>query len=158
LKMTTFEIPDEVVLEPHEYDLPQHAKGWAKAHLEKMKQPVKVTRRQMVFFGERGVPWPDIEKFYNVDRITLMRYYKTDYEKGVANTNIALRNRMVDLALNADAKVATTMLIWLGKNRLQMSDNGATHDAETGEDLTKRSTEELMEAAQTLLNSMGAKK
>lgn len=114
--------PDEVVLQPDDYDLPAFTKGWAKAHLEKMKQPVKVTRRQVQFFGERGVTWTEIEKFYGVDRLTLMRYYRADYEKGAAQTNIALRNKMVEVALSGNV----TALIWLGKNRLGMSDNGPT--------------------------------
>lgn len=83
--------PDEVVLQPDDYDLPGFCSGWAKAHVEKMKQPVKVTRRQMQFFGERGVQWRDIERFYGVSRTTLMRYYALDYEKGLANINTALK-------------------------------------------------------------------
>jgi len=116
--------PDEVVLQPDDYDLPNFTKGWAKAHAEKMKQPVKVTRRQIQYFGERGCPWEDIEKFYGVSRTTLMRYYQADYEKGKAQTNIALRDKMVQMALAGNG----TMLIWLGKNRLGMSDNGPTDD------------------------------
>lgn len=122
-------IPDEVLLQPEEYDLPNFTKGWAKAHLEKMKQPVKVTRRQMEYFGERGTTWVDIEKFYGVDRVTLKRYYANDYEKGLSRTNIALRNKMVEVALAGN----TTMLIWLAKNRLNYSDNGQiAEDGETG--------------------------
>lgn len=122
--------PDEVLLQPDDYDLPGFTKGWAKAHLEKMKQPVKVTRRQMEYFGERGATWTDIEKFYGVDRVTLRRYYAVDYEKGVARTNVALRNKMVELALAGNP----TMLIWLAKNRLDMSDAGpTTKDEETAQ-------------------------
>lgn len=121
--------PDEVLLQPEDYDLPNFTKGWAKGHVEKMKQPVKVTRRQMQFFGERGVTWVDIEKFYGVSRTTLMRYYQQDYEKGMATTNVALRNKMVEMALAGNP----TMLIWLSKNRLQMSDSGPTGELETSD-------------------------
>ena len=117
-------IPDEVVLQPADYELPNFTSGWAKAHLEKMKQPVKVTRRQLQFFGERGVSWKDIERFYGVNRVTLMRYYQSDYEKGLATTNTALRNKMVEVALAGNP----TMLIWLAKNRLNYSDQGPTED------------------------------
>lgn len=141
--------PDEVVLQPDDYELPNHAAGWARAHLEKMKQPVKVTRRQMVFFGERGVPWNEVEKFYGVDRNTLMRYYKMDYDRGFANTNVALRNKMVELALAGNP----TMLIWVGKQRLNQSDGGPSEDLE-GNDLKKQSTEDLLALADKLLNPL----
>jgi hypothetical protein len=140
--------PDEVVLQPDDYDLPGFTPQWAKAHIQKMKQPVKVTRKQIQFFGERGVPWHEIEKFYNVDRVTLMRYYLTDYEKGVANTNISLRNKMVEVALAGNV----TALIWLGKNRLGMGDNGLQEEEHTRKkELTALTTEELRERAKELL-------
>ncbi len=115
--------PDEVLLQPEDYDLPDYVKGSYREFQNKQKQPVKITRRQMQYFGERGCPWEDIERFYNVNRLTLMRYYKADYEKGVGQTNIALRDKMVSLALNDTHKGQATMLIWLGKNRLGMSDS-----------------------------------
>ena len=132
--MADFELsPEEVVLQPSDYDLPQYVSHHYRAHLEKMKQPVKVTRKQMQFFGARGVPMVDVEKFYGVDRVTLQRYYKADYDKGFAATNVSLRSKMVELALAGNP----TMLIWLGKNRLNMSDNGPTGDDATPPTPTK---------------------
>jgi hypothetical protein len=141
--------PDEVVLQPEDYDLPNFTAGWAKAHQEKMKQPVKVTRRQMQFFGERGVSWMDVERFYGVSRVNLMRYYAADYEKGRATTNTALHNKMVELALAGNP----TMLIWLGKNRLGQGDRGMQEEEyeRTEKLLSKMSTEELKLKARELL-------
>lgn len=116
--------PDEVILQPDEYDLPDYIKASYRITQDKQKQPVKVTRKQIQFFGERGIPWQDVERFYNVNRTTLMNFYLADYEKGKANTNIALRNKMVEIALAGNI----TALIWLGKNRLNMSDNGPVPD------------------------------
>jgi hypothetical protein len=146
--MTEFElIPDEVILEPEDYDLPGYIKGSYRLHQSKQKQKVKVTRRQIQYFGERGIPWLDIEKFYGVDRVTLMRHYKTDYEKGLANTNIALRNKMVEMALNGSIPI----LIFTAKNRLFMSDNGQTKDHETDEKISGLTDEELRTQAEKLL-------
>ena len=140
--------PDEVILQPEDYELPNITYGWAKKHLEKMKQPVKVTRRQMQYFGERGVSWTDIEKFYGVSRVTLMRYYLADYEKGLATTNTALQNKMVEMALSGNA----TMLIWLAKNRLGYGDNGLhAEEQERKKELMGVSTEELKAKARELL-------
>jgi hypothetical protein len=133
--------PDEVILQPDDYSLPGYISGAYREFQTKQKQAVKITRRQIQYFGERGIPWLDIEKFYNVDRVSLMRWYKADYEKGVANTNIALRNKMVEMALNGNVPV----LIFTAKNRLFMSDNGVTQNPETDEDLRQKTTEELME-------------
>lgn len=150
--MTLFDsqlTPDELLLQPDDYELPNFTAGWAKAHLEKMKQPVKVTRRQMQYFGERGVSWTDIERFYGVSRVTLKRYYQADYEKGVATTNAALHNKMVELALAGNP----TMLIWLGKNRLGQGDNGKQeeeHDRKK-ELISNMTTEELKAKARELL-------
>lgn len=133
--------PDEVILRPEDYDVPSCYTGEHRKHLDRNKQPVKVTRQQITFFGERGVPWKDIERFYGVARVTLMRHYKADYDKGQANTNIALRNKMVQMALAGNVPI----LIFTAKNRLFMSDNGVTQDAETDEDLKTKSTEELVD-------------
>lgn len=140
-------IPDEVVLQPHEYDLPAYLAGTTIGqHLNKHKQPVTIARKQIQYFGERGLPWADIEKFYGVSRVTLMRHYKVDYDKGVATTNIALRNKLVTMALAGSVPI----LIFVAKNRLNMSDLGETKDPETDEDLRTKSTEELLELAKIL--------
>ena len=133
--------PDEVLLQPEDYELPSYIAGSFRSQQEKLKQPVKITRKQLQYFGERGLPWADIEKFYNVDRVTLMRWYKADYEKGFVNTNIALRNKMVEMALGGSIPV----LLFVAKNRLNMSDNGLTKDPETDENLKSRTTEELLD-------------
>lgn len=140
-------IPDEVLIQPEDYELPAYIAGGYRKALDKTKPPVKVTRRNIQYFGERGIPWIDIEKFYGVDRITLMRYYKADYEKGVANTNIALRNKMVEMALSGSVPI----LIFVAKNRLFMSDNGATKDNETDTDLKGKTQEELLEMVKDLV-------
>lgn len=116
--------PDEVILQPTEYELPEYIKGSYRNHQEKMKQSITVTRKQIQYFGERGASWLEIEKFYNVSRTTLQRYYLRDYEKGYALTNIALRNRQVVLALSGNP----TMLVWTGKQRLGQSDAGPVGD------------------------------
>ena len=139
--------PDEILLEPDDYELPAYIKGSYREHQTKQKQRVKVTRKQIQYFGERGCPWEDIEKFYNVDRVTLMRWYKADYENGVAKTNIALRNKLVEMALAGNVPV----LIFTAKNRLFMSDNGVTKDPETDEDLKSKTTEELLQMVKTLV-------
>jgi hypothetical protein len=139
--------PDEVLLQPDDYDLPGFISGSYREHQTRQKQVVKVTRRQIQYFGERGIPWLDIEKFYGVDRVTLMKWYKADYEKGMANTNIALRNKMVEMALNGNVPI----LIFTAKNRLFMSDNGVTQDNETDEDLKQKTTEELMVMVDTIV-------
>lgn len=151
-------LPDEIILEPDDYELPEHlARTSDRMLFNKRKVRVKVTRKQIQYFGERGIPWLDIEKFFGVDRITLMRNFKPDYDKGIANTNIALRNKMVELALSGNP----TMLIWLGKNRLQMSDDGPTVDADTGKELSKKSDEQLekraLELAEMVLKNAAPK-
>lgn len=150
--------PDEVVLQPDDYDLPASAGSATDPMLievqEARKTTVHITRKQLQYFGERGVPWADIEKFYNVHRRTLMRLFKADYERGVSTTNIALRSKLVDLALSGNIPA----LIFTAKNRLNMSDNGVTKDPETDTDLRQRSTEELEALARQLLEASAAKK
>lgn len=119
--------PDEVLLQPDDYELPDYIPATYRNHQEKMKQTIKVTRKQIQYFGERGAPWREIERFYGVGRTTLQRYYLQDYEKGFASTNIALRNKQTELALNGNP----TMLIWVGKNRLGQADTGEVMEAET---------------------------
>lgn len=121
-------VPDEVILQPDDYDLPELYPEFARKQLEKMKQPVKVTRRQIKYFGEIGAPWTDIEGFYGVHRHTLKRHYGVDYEKGYASANMAYRDRMHYWAMSDNPKAAITALIWVGKNRLGMSDQGQKTD------------------------------
>lgn len=117
---TEIDIPDELMLQPEEYDLPEYITGSYRKQLERHKPEVKISKKQIQFFGEKGVPWTDIEKFYNVDRITLMRNYMDAYEKGQANINIALRSKQIELALSGNP----TMLIWLGKQKLGQTEQG----------------------------------
>lgn len=145
--------PDEVLLQPDDYELPESVSGSYRKYQERAKLPVKVTRSQIQYFGERGIPWLDIEKFYGVDRVTLMRHYKGDYEKGVATTNIALRNKLVTMALNGSVPI----LIFVAKNRLFMSDNGVTQDPETDESLKTKSVEELTEMFRALTEKKAKK-
>lgn len=116
--------PEFIVLEPEDYDLPASIPESYKQLKSKKQGKVTVTRKQIEYFGERGCPWTEIEAFYNVSRVTLLRWFREDYERGRAKVNISLRSKMTELALAGNP----TMLIWLAKNRLNMSDQGEVSD------------------------------
>lgn len=123
--------PETITLAPEDYELPSSIPESYRILKTKQKQPVTITKKQIEYFGERGCPWADIEAFYNVSRVTLLRWFREDYERGRANVNTTLRSKMLELAFAGNP----TMLIWLAKNRLNMSDQGEITDdkkAETG--------------------------
>lgn len=88
---------------------------------EKRKQ---VSPKQIQFFGQKGVSWQEIAYFYGINHRVLMRHFEKDYERGKSELKIKLRQKMVELALDGNV----TMLIWLGKNILKMSDTGPVEE------------------------------
>lgn len=129
---TTGDEDFSVTFNPEDYEFPESfSKHYRKRH---QKQVVTVTAEQVRSFGRLGAQWQEIERFFNVSKENLKLHFKAAYDRGFVDVNMKLRQKMVDMALDGHP----TMLIWLGKNRLSMSDNGPTD-----EDNVKPVTNEL---------------
>lgn len=74
----------------------------------------------------------EICNFYGVDRKALMYHFEDLISAGYEATRQTIRSKQLELAL--DGKGNPTMLIWLGKNMLNQSDNGSTFSENEDED------------------------
>ena len=63
----------------------------------------------------------DITRILRCSPATLVKFSDA-LEEGRANLRMSLRRRQCDIALNAEPKLAITMLIWLGKQYLGQAD------------------------------------
>jgi len=68
----------------------------------------------------------EIAAVLGVDEHIIRRRGKEAMEKGSMNLNVRLRKAQIDLALGGNA----VMCIWLGKQRLNQSDNGTFEEDE----------------------------
>ena len=68
----------------------------------------------------------EIADFHNVDPITIKRRFKKELLKGKANLKQRLRKAQFKTALEGNP----TMLIWLGKQVLNQTDNGTFEEDE----------------------------
>ena len=73
-----------------------------------------------------GCKDPEIADWFGIKKDTLRYNFATELLKGRERMKQSLRRRMLDVAIN-DGNV--TMLIYLSKNFLGMSDNGFQSDA-----------------------------
>jgi hypothetical protein len=90
------------------------------------KEPKKFNaeqEEQIRKLAELGCTYEQIALVMKCDKSTLVRGYQDAIHQGWEDTNNKLRKRQIDIALEADPKIASTMLIWLGKNKLGQSDH-----------------------------------
>jgi DNA-binding CsgD family transcriptional regulator len=71
--------------------------------------------------ASKGLTNGEIVSILKCSNTTILRY-KEALALGRANMRMSLRRRQVQIALEADPKIAITMLIWLGKQYLGQSD------------------------------------
>lgn len=121
-----------VTFKPEDYEFPESFTHHYR--LRSQKREVTVSAEQVRYFARLGAPWIDIERFFNVSKENLKHHFKAAYDRGFIDTNMKLRQKLVDMAL--DGNIAA--LIFTAKNRLHMSDNGPTD-----EDNAKPTTNEL---------------
>lgn len=74
-----------------------------------------------------GCTLNEIADFHSVDVNTIRRRFKKELVKGKANLKLRLRKSQLTKGVE---KLDTTMLIWLGKQMLNQTDNGTFDDEE----------------------------
>ena len=70
--------------------------------------------------------WKDFSDYYGVPETTLRNNFADLFTKARQTTKRKLRQKMLETAMNGDR----VMMIWLSKNWLGMSDNGAQENEE----------------------------
>ena len=71
--------------------------------------------------ASKGLTPDEMAGILRCSKTTLYKFSDA-IELGKANLRMSLRRRQVDIALNAEVKLAITMLIWLGKQYLGQAD------------------------------------
>ena len=110
-----------ITFDPEDYDYPPQFERTFQ--VRSTKKSVTIAFAQVQYFGSLGVPWSEMERFFGVSKTNLIFHFADAYERGRMDTNVKLRNKMVELALDGSIPA----LIFLAKNRLNMSDNGPTN-------------------------------
>ena len=95
----------------------------------KGKQGVKakIKAEDVSKLASYGCTLNEIADFHNVDVNTIRRRFKADMTKGKADVKIRLRKAQLKTALEDRNP---TMLIWLGKQMLNQSDQGTFEEDE----------------------------
>lgn len=78
-----------------------------------------------------GCTYKEIGDILGVSSDTIKRRFRKEVELGKAHLKQRLRKAQISLALEGNA----TMLIWLGKNMLNQSDNGTFEEDELLDDV-----------------------
>ena len=85
--------------------------------------------------ASKGLTNDEMAGILRCSKTTLLKFGDA-IELGRSNLRMSLRRRQVDIALNAEVKLAITMLIWLGKQLLGQVDKAETkHVGEDGDAL-----------------------
>ena len=109
------------------------------------KKPIDGKR--VIYLASRGLTTDEIAALEDCSDRTLQKRFFAQLEKGRSICNASLRSKQVEKALGLTTTGDTTMLIWLGKNRLGQSDK---HEIDTnwpetlgygGLDIPRRATE-----------------
>lgn len=94
-----------------------------------MARPRKnVDPLRVIELASKGLSIDEIGAFCDVSHDTITRRFADALEKGRQLCNASLRRKQVEMALEGNA----TMLVWLGKNRLDQTD--VTRQEITGRD------------------------
>ena len=98
-----------------------------------MGRPKKtVDPEQIRSLARLGCTWDEIANVLQIARGTFSarmkeKKYREAYDRGIAEGNTSLRRAQYDAAVGGNA----TMLIWVGKNRLNQADRVETHNETT---------------------------
>jgi len=110
-------------LEPEWVNLPSEdtnlATGEPKVTTQGRKR-AQVDVQQLIKLAEIGCSTDEMGKFFGCDGSVIRRHYITLLDQVKVRTKAKLRQAQLDSALNGDK----VMLIWLGKQMLNQSDNG----------------------------------
>lgn len=79
---------------------------------------IDVSEKSIIDLASIGCTDGEMSSILSVSVDTLTRNYAEVIEKGRSNLNMSLRRKQAEKALSGD----TSMLIWLGKNRLGQRD------------------------------------
>lgn len=86
----------------------------------KGRKRAQVDVQQLIKLAEIGCSTNEMGKFFGCDGSVIRRHYSTLLDQVKTRTKARLRQAQLDSALNGDK----VMLIWLGKQMLNQSDNG----------------------------------
>tara|TARA_R110002095_G_scaffold190075_1_gene167768 strand:+ start:121 stop:525 length:405 start_codon:yes stop_codon:yes gene_type:complete len=98
-----------------------------------MGRPKKaIDPEQVRSLARLGCTWDEIASVLAIARGTFSarmkeKKYRDAYDRGIAEGNTSLRRAQYDSAVGGNA----TMLIWVGKNRLNQTDRVETHNDTT---------------------------
>ena len=84
--------------------------------------------KRIIELASKGYIQEEIAAMEDCSVDTLMRHHADAYKKGVKLCDASLRRKQVQVALSGNP----TMLIWLGKNRLDQKDKSETTHEWTG--------------------------
>lgn len=93
------------------------------ASIDKKKtgpKPKDIPAAEVEKLASFGCSQVEIADFFNVDPVTIRRRFSAEMQRGKAGTKIRLRQSQLKSALEGNV----TMMIWLGKQILNQSDNG----------------------------------
>ena len=110
-------------LEPEWVNLPDEDVNLSTGEPKLSKQGRKraqVDVQQLIKLAEIGCSTNEMGKFFGCDGSVIRRHYGTLLDQVKTRTKARLRQAQLDSALNGDK----VMLIWLGKQMLNQSDNG----------------------------------
>jgi hypothetical protein len=83
------------------------------------KDQVCVDPEEVTRLAAMWCTYKEMAEWFGIHADTLKFNFETEIAQGRSRTKQALRRKQIDMALAGDK----TMLIWLGKNILQQSDN-----------------------------------
>ena len=98
-----------------------------------MGRPKKaIDPEQVRSLARLGCTWDEIASVLAIARGTFSarmkeKKYRDAYDRGIAEGNTSLRRAQYDSAVGGNA----TMMIWVGKNRLNQTDRVETHNETT---------------------------
>lgn len=98
---------------------PQKEGSVTKVGIEVGKDKVVVVPDEVQKLAALWCTYKEMADWFGINVETLKYNFHTEIELGRSETKQALRKTQIDIALKGDR----TMLIWLGKNILQQSDN-----------------------------------
>lgn len=92
----------------------------------------KINSKDVYKLASMGCTLNEIADFHDVDVNTIRRRFKTHLIKGKANLKLRLRKAQLEKAIDLHD---STMLIWLGKQMLNQTDNGTFEEDELIDDV-----------------------
>ena len=88
------------------------------------KEGVVISYKEIEIFAKYFCPMTDMAKYFGVSEAVIRKHFTQTVIQTQTKVKQRIRQKQVSMALAGDK----TLLIWLGKNYLDQSDNGVKND------------------------------